>query len=388
MSYRSTIFCQLLRMLPRKKFDIRVQQEQADHYTKHFTAWNQLLVNLYAQVNQMNSLRDIETGMKVLSYDGYHLGLTHVARSTLAYANQRRDPMLFEQTFYDLLAKCRELSPQHRFKFKNPLYALDSTVIELCLSVFPWAQFRKAKGALKIHSLLDLRGTLPAFLVVSDGKTHDVKVAQKESWPLSPDSILVVDKAYLDFQWLNQLHSQGVFFVLRSKDNMKYQVLGQHNPPKNKAIINDLIIRLTGFQAQDKYPDPLRLVTYYDEQENRVFTYLTNNLALSPMTIAQIYKARWQIELFFKWIKQHLKIKTFLGTSLHAVLTQIWTAMIYYLLLSYIKFKTSYRYSLLVLARIFRQAAFQYLDIIDLLDLNPSLPAKPPEPDPQLYLFN
>lgn len=387
MRYFNTVFNQLLWMIPRDRFEGRAQRSGANYYTKHFTAWNQLLVNLYAQARQMKSLRDIETSFKLHQGCWYHLGVVNVARSTLSYANQKRDSRLFEQTFYELLEKCRTLTPKHKFKFKNPLYALDATVIDLCLSVFPWAKFRKTKGALKIHSLLDYRGTLPSFLVITDARQHDIKVAKKVTWPLSSDSILVVDRAYLDFQWLFSLHLQKVYFVLRAKDNMNYTIIGQHSIPKNKAILSDQIIRLEGYTSSQKYPEVLRLVTFYDEKEKKIFRFFTNHFSLSPTTIAAIYKARWDIELFFKWIKQNLKIKTFLGTSRNAVLTQIWTAMIYYLLLAYIKFQTRYDYSLLYFTRVIRESLFTRVDIIDLLSLSLPHLKHVPEPDFQLSLF-
>ena len=387
MRYFNTVLNQLLGILPRDHFEGRALRGQANRYTKHFTAWNQLIVNLYAQASGKKSLRDIETGLRMHQGCWYHLGLVNVTRSTLAYANQKRDYRLYEQTFYELLEKCQSLTPKHKFKFKNPLYALDATVIDLCLVVFPWAKFRKTKGALKIHALLDYRGTLPRFLVITDACQHEMKVAQEVTWPLSSDSILVVDKAYLDFQWLYGLHLQKVSFVLRAKDNMNYAVMGQHSTPKNKAVLSDQIIRLEGYASSQKYPEVLRLVTFSDETEQRTFRFLTNNLTLSPATIAAIYKARWEIELFFKWIKQNLKIKTFLGTSRNAVLTQIWIAMIYYLLLAYIKYQTHYGYSLLYFTRVIRESLFTRTDIIDLLNLSLPNLKKLPEPNFQLSLF-
>ena len=387
MRYFNTVLNQLLGMIDREKFESRARQGGANRYTKHYTAWNQFIVNLYAQACQKKSLRDIEMGFKLHQGCWYHLGLVNVTRSTISYANQKRDSRFYEQTFYELLEKCRSHTPKHKFKFKNPLYALDATVIDLCLSVFPWAKFRKAKGALKIHSLLDYRGNLPSFLVVTDALQHEITVAKEVSWPLCSDSILVMDKAYLDFQWLYGLHLQKVSFVLRAKANLDCQVLGQHTPSTNKAVLSDQIVRLAGPYSSQKYPEILRLVTFYDEQEKRIFRFLTNNLTLSPVTIAAIYKARWDIELFFKWIKQHLKIKTFLGTSRNAVLTQIWTAMTYYLLLAYIKYQTRYGYSLLHFTRVIRESLFTRKDIIDLLNLSLYKLKKLPDTDSQLFLF-
>lgn len=377
----------MLNLLPKDRFEVNADKYQANRYTKHFTAWGQLVVNLYAQASNKKSLRDTETGFRVHQGCWYHLGLENVARSTISYANANRNSALYEDTFYDLLGRCRDVTPKHRFKFKNPLAALDATVIDLCLSMYPWAKFRKTKGALKIHSLLDYRGTIPSFLVITDAKQHEVKVAKESSLPLSSDSILAVDKAYIDFQWLYGLFTRGVYFVTRAKDNMKYQVVGQHKEIKNKAVLSDEIIRLVGPLTSKKYPEDLRLVTYYDEKENKILEFITNNFHLAAATIAAIYKARWEIEIFFRWIKQNLKIKTFLGTSRNAVLTQIWTAMIYYLLLAYIKYQTKYGYTLLYFTRVIREALFKRTDIIDLLNLSPGRLQKLREPCYQATLF-
>jgi len=370
MKYHNTIFNQLLKMLPRDKFEQDVAREQANRYTKHFTAWNQLLVNLYAQVSGKKSLRDIETGFKMQQNSWYHLGLTNAVRSTISYANGKRPYQIAENTFYHLLRQCKDYAPKHKFRFKNPLYTLDATVIDLCLSMFPWAKFRKRKGALKIHTLLDHQGTIPSFMVVTDAKQHEVKVAKNLFLPVSLDSIITVDKAYVDFQWLYSLKRQGIYFVTRAKENMNYRVVGQQDVNSSKGLLADEEIMLTGFYTSQKYPEKLRFVKYYDLENDTTYEFLTNNFHLSAYTIAQIYKARWQVELFFKWIKQNLKIKTFLGTSKNAVLTQIWTAMIYYLLLAYVKYQTKYTHSLLHLTRVIKECLFKRADIIDLLNLS------------------
>jgi hypothetical protein len=385
--YRSTIFQQLLNLLPRSGFERRVAERQLQRYVKHFTPWNQLQVNLYAQASGKKSLRDVETGLRVQYRAWYHLGLTQVARSTLAYANTHRDAALYEETFYLLLAQCKSVTPKHKFRFKNPLYALDATVIDLCLEAFPWAKFRTTKGALKIHTLLDYCGSLPSFLVITDAKHHEVTVAREQALPLFRDSIVVMDKAYLDFQWLYRLHQQPVWFVTRAKTNLDCQVLGQHSQPQKKGVIADEKIQLCGPLTATKFPAPLRRITFEDASTKKVLVFLTNNFHLAATTIAAIYKARWEIELFFKWIKQNLKITTFLGTSRNAVLTQIWTAMIYYLLLAYIKYQTKYGYSLLHFTRIIREALFTDADIIDLLNLSLPKLVKLREPCPQLTLW-
>jgi hypothetical protein len=387
MNYHNTIFHQVLNFLPRGSFDAEVQATGADRYTKHFTARVQLIVNLYAQVSGKKSLRDIEAGLKVQHGSWYHLGIANIARSTVSYANSRRDYRLYENLFYRKLQECRDYTPRHKFRFKNPLYTLDSTTIDLCLSVFPWAKYRKTKGALKLHALLDHQGSIPSFVVVHEARRNDVKVARETDLPLSRDSIVVMDRAYFDFQWLHGLAAKGVYFVLRAKNNTQYQVLGQHKKSKKKAVISDELIRLDGPLTSRKYPDHLRLVTFYDEEKNKTLRFVTNNFHLAASTIADIYKSRWDIENFFKWIKQNLKIKTFLGTSHNAVLTQIWTAMIYYLLLAYIKFQNKYAYTLLHLARMIREALFKRADIIDLMNLSSADLKRGRDPCPQPTLF-
>jgi hypothetical protein len=387
MAYSNTVFRQLVNLIPSRPFHSEVERTGANRYTKHFTAWNQLIVNLYAQASGKKSLRDVETGLKVQSWAWYHLGLKNISRSQLSYVNARRDYRLFQSLYYHLFAHCVDLAPKHRFKFNNPLHVLDSTLVHLCLDVFPWAKYRKRKGALKIHTLLDLQGTIPSFIVVTDGRQHDLKVAKQVDLPLSPDSILVVDKAYIDFTWLYGLHLRKVFFVTRAFDNCSYKVIGQHGPADGKMVLNDQSILLRGSKSYRRYPHRLRLITYFDEITDKTLTFMTNNFQLSAKTIAQIYKARWDIELFFKWIKQNLKIKTFLGTSPNAVLVQIWTALIYYLLLAFIKFQTKYQFTLLHFTRVLKEALFQKVDIIALLKLSPNRFKLPHEPDGQMVLL-
>jgi hypothetical protein len=301
------------------------------------------------------------------------LGLESVARSTLADANSKRSADIYKDVFYDFLRKCQSLAPGHRFRFKNPLYTMDSTLVKLCLSVFPWASYRKRKGALKIHTLLDHNGCLPSFLTVTDGRCHDVRVVKdnKYGFPvLLPDSIITVDRGYYDFNWFYSLQLKRVSFVTRAKQNIKYIMTGQQEVPNNKGVISDQTIRLTGYYQQQDYPENLRLITFYDKEKKQELVFITNNFKLAASTIAELYKNRWEIELFFKWIKQNLKIKTFLGTSENAVMTQIWTAMIYYLLLAFIKFQTRYAYSMHELTRVIGETLLEHLDIIELLRTN------------------
>ncbi|MEK7776093.1 MAG: IS4 family transposase [Planctomycetota bacterium] len=365
-----TIFSELLKLCPRYHFDKAVEQYHGDRYVKTFTTWQQFMAILYSQITQKDSLRDIVTGLSAHAARWYHLGLSGIYKSTLADANAKRDYRTFENLFYHLLSRCKNLTPKHKFRFKNPLYTIDASTIDLCLSVFPWAKFRTTKGAIKMHCLYDHAGALPTFLTVTDGKKHDVRVVKDTTFPLLPDSIVSIDKAYIDYKWLNSLDEQGVWFVTRAKMNIDYAVVGQH-PTSGKRVLSDECILLRGTLTKTKYAKELRLIRYYDEERHKTLTFLTNNFKLAATTIAQIYKSRWQIELFFKWIKQNLKIKSFLGTSKNAVLTQIWVAMCYYLLLTYIKYQTKYSFSLLQLSRVIREMIFERKALIDILTLKP-----------------
>jgi hypothetical protein len=365
-----TIFAELLKLCPRYEFEKATERYGGNRYVKTFTTWQQYIAVLYSQITLKDSLRDIETGLGTQSGRWYHLGLKGVHRSTLSDANTKRDYRIFEDMFYHLLARCRDLTPRHRFRFNNPPYSIDATTIDLCLSVFPWARFKRAKGAIKMHCLYDHSGALPSFLTVTDGKRHDVTEAKNAGFPLSPDSIVSVDRAYIDYTWLYSLNAKRIWFVTRAKSNIDYAVTGQHQA-SGKGIISDESISLAGQHTRDKYPRDLRLIRFYDEKRKKTLVFLTNNFRLAASTIARVYKSRWQIELFFKWIKQNLKIKSFLGTSRNAVMTQIWVAMCYYLLLTYIKYQTKYGYSLLQLSRIIRETLFDRKSLVDILTLTP-----------------
>jgi len=387
MSHHNTIYNQLLHLIPRHHFESIVKRYDGDYYVKYFTCWQQFMTLLYAQVKGKDSLRDIETSLRAQSSRWYHIGLKDIKRSTLSDANNQRDYMIYEEIFYALLQKCKSITPKHKFRFKNPLYTLDATVIDLCLSLFPWAKFRKKKGALKLHYLYDHSGSIPSFLVVTDAKQHEIKVAKGQDLPIVSDSIISVDRAYIDYNWLYSLKKSRVSFVTLAKKNLKCEVIGQHKVDEKKGLLFDQTIKLTGYYQSRYYPQQLRLVGFIDPETKKEFVFLTNNFTLSAYTITQIYKARWQIELFFKWIKQNLKIKCFLGTSRNAVLTQIWVAMCYYLLLSYIKYQTKYSYSLLELTWIFSEMIFERVSLIDLLSCRHYNISKAREPDLQQSLF-
>jgi hypothetical protein len=363
-----------VQLFSRNDFKRIVNRYDGDKYTKTMDCWQQLLVLLYAQVKELKSLRDIETSLRTHADKWMHIGLESVARSTLADANSDRPHQIFGELFYAFLEKCQKIAPKHGFKVDMPVFTLDSTTISLCLSSFPWAKYRKRKGALKLHMLLDHDGCLPSFVSMSDGKCHDVRFAKEKDFglpALPPDSILTIDRGYLDYNWLYSLHEKGTTFIIRSKANMKYDIAGQHKKPnKSRGIMSDSVIELSNFYQSESYPDQLRLIRFYDKDENKELEFVTNNFTLAASTIASLYKGRWEIETFFKWIKQHLRIKTFLGTSENAVMIQVWVAMILYILLSFIKFQTKYAYSKLELLRIIRELLWESKSILEILRVN------------------
>ena len=387
---RNTVFSQLLQLICRYRFKTCVDRYAGDRYTKRFSCWQQLLVLLFAQAKGLNSLRDIEISLRSHHRKWYHLVLTSIARSTLADANTNRNADILKEVFYALLEKCRDLAPRHRFRFNNPLYTFDSTLINVCLSLFPWATYRKKKGAFKLHTLFDHSGYLPSFMVLTDGRTHDSTVVKDASYGvpgLSPDSILLIDRAYIDYRWLYSLTKQRLFFVTRTKRNMKYTVLGQQKSPENNGVIADRRVCLSNYYQSRYYPEPLRLVTVADPETGEPITFMTNNFTLDASTIAELYKSRWQIETFFKWIKQNLRIKSFLGTSKNAVMTQIWAAMIYYLLLSFIKFQTKCRHTLHELTRIIGELLLDDAHLIEIICVSLNAYAKVKRKHLQMSLF-
>lgn len=386
----NTIMSELLRIFPRYEFEKLEKEHKGNYYTKYFTGWQQLMVLLFAQIGGKDSLREIETSLSVHHSKWYHLGLKGIKRSTLSDAMSNRSSKIYEGVFYKLLEKCQSVTPKHRFRFKNPLLTLDSTVIDLCLSIFPWATFRKRKGAIKLHYLYDHSGSLPSFMVMTDGKHHDVRVARddkKLNFALLPDSIISFDRAYLDYNWLWDLNNKEVYFVTRSKGNIKCEITGQHQQVNNKHVVRDDVISLKGYYTSQKYPESLRIVGYTDPETGKYYEFLTNNFTLAAKTITDIYKSRWQIELFFKWIKQNLKIKSFLGTTPNAVLTQIWVAMCYYLLLTYIKYQTKFAHSITELSRMIKEILMERTMLIDILSLNVNKLKKIRDPIHQLSLF-
>lgn len=359
MAHHNTVFHQMVKFIPRYRFNQAARKHGGDYRVRSFDCWSHFLCLLYAQLTRQVSLRDLEVALRSKGRRLYHLGVSYICRSTLADANQRRSPQIFQEAFRVLYGQCLAKAPHHKFSFKNPLYTLDSTIISLCISLFRWARFRKRKGAVKIHTLLDHRGHIPSCAIITDGKTPDIVAARRMRF--EPDSILIIDRAYVDFCWLYQLHLQEIWFVTRLKSNIKYRIVQRNKAQKAAGITSDHIIRIEGSKA-DCIPINLRRVRYVDPKTKKAYVYLTNIFHLDAKEIADIYKERWQVELFFRWIKQHLKIKSFLGTSPNAVMNQIWVALCAYLLLAYLKFLSRSPFSMYVLKKRFE---------VNLLDLIP-----------------
>jgi len=366
MAHNSTIFSQLLQLVSRHDF-IRLEKEgfKFGHKPRSLTRWGQFVAMMFAHLSGRASLRDIASQLGAQARRLYHLGVRTVKRSTLSDANQGRPAEFFESVFHHLYAKCSAVAPKKRFRFKCKLYSFDSTVVDLCLSLFPWARFRKNKGGIKLHTLLDHDGHIPAFVQVTDAKTPDIVVARLLNLP--PGSITVFDRAYIDFAWFGSLDEKDQFFVTRMKRNISYKVVERHEVERSKGITSDQVIVLTGAKAKE-CSIPLRRIGYRDPETGKHYVFLTNIGHLVAKTICDIYHDRWQIELFFKWIKQNLKIKTFFGTSRNAVLTQVWIALITLLLLAFYKFKAKLGQSLTQILKLLQLTLFSRRNLWELLN--------------------
>ena len=371
MAHHNTVFSQILKLIPRHEFESLARKHHQGRKLRKMTRWSQFVSLGLAQLAGRASLRDVVSNLKAQAGKLYHLGCGSVNRSSLARINEQQPHSLYEALFGKLLARCQALGPRHRFRFKNTLYSLDASTIDLCLSVFPWAKFRTTKGAVKLHVGLDHDGYLPAFVQITEGRVHEVNLARKLDLP--GGSIVVFDRGYTDYAWYNHLNSEGIYFVTRQKTNACYTVIKRHAVSRTSGITSDQTIRLSGAKA-DQCPIRLRRIGYRDPDTGKHYVFLTNAFQLSASTIAAIYRERWQIELFFKWIKQNLKIKSFLGTSRNAVMTQIWVAMCMYLLLAYIRFMSKLGLGMQQILRLLQ------LNLFDRRDLNALLRGDPPEP--------
>lgn len=378
MSHNNTVISQLLKMLPRHDFDKLAKEHHAGRSFRKASRWSQFVTMMIAQLSGRSSLRDIVENISAQEHRLYHLGSTKLSKSTLSRINEDKPYTLYEALFGKLLARCKGAVPDHEFRFKNPLYSLDATTIDLCLSVFPWAKFRATKGGIKLHVGLNHAGYLPEFVTISDGKTHDMSEGRKIDFPKA--SIVAVDKAYNDYEWYKQLSDKGIFFVTRLKSNAKYRVVERREVLKSKGLNSDQTIEFTGIQTSKKCPIQLRRIGYRDDTTGKQYVFLTNNFKLCAKTIADIYKARWQVELFFKWIKHNLKIKTFVGTSKNAVLTQIWIAMCVYLLIAYLRFQSKLKRSMQQIIRVLQLNLFEKRELMPLLRGDPVK-----QTDPNIY---
>ena len=387
MTRVSSIFSQILQLIPRLEFESAVRQHGAERHARGFSSWGQFIAMLFCQLGHAKSLREICGGLAASEGKLRHLGVpTAPARSTLAYANEHRPWQLCQTVFEQLLAKCQTLAAsqpgtrkKRKFRFKNPLLSLDASVIDLCATMFDWAKFRLTKGAVKLHLLLDHDGYLPSYAVITEGKKHEVRVARQMRF--APGTILVFDRGYTDYEWFASLIQQGVYFVTRLKENADYGVVENLAIPQGRGVRRDQVIFFYKLAKAgiDAY---FRRIEFYDEETDRVLVFLTSHMGLAAATIAAVYKERWQIELFFRALKQSLRVKTFVGTSANALKTQLWTALVAMLLVKYLQLKSSFGWSLSNLVALLRQQLFVYRDLWTWIDdpfQPPSIPTGLPE---------
>ena len=388
MNAGKTVFAQVLEHLPRYEFDKFVKEYEGNHRVRRFPCYDQFLCLAYAQLTYRESLRDIETCLNSHHEKLYHIGFRgQISRSTIADAGEMRDYRIYQGFAYHLISLARKLyqNEELAIDLDYSLYAFDSTTIDLCLSLFPWAHFRKTKAAIKMHTLLDLRGSIPTFISLTTGKVHDVNVL--DILPLEKDSVIAIDRGYVDFTRLYALNLFPAFFVIRAKSNFRFRRLNSQKVDKTLGLRSDQRIVLTTKKSRAAYPESLRRVSYVDLDTKKRFVYLTNIFTVSAITVADIYKQRWQVELFFRWIKQHLRIKTFYGTSPNAVKTQIWIAVSIYLLVAILKKRLHLPGNLHTILQILEANIFEKRPIIQIVK-----DAYKQEPEPslcnQLNLFN
>lgn len=373
------VFAQLMDFVSMPEFRRCVKRYCGNKGIRNFACWDQFLCMAFAQLTYRESLRDIEACLRTKSKKLYHLGIRgRVARSTLARANDRRDWRIYQDFAMVLISEARRLYSKERFslRLKRAAYALDSTTIDLCLSLFPWAKFRRTKAAVKMHTLLDLRGSIPSVIVISRGNLHDVNILDEIVF--EPGAIYIMDRGYLDFTRLFRIEEASAFLVTRSKKNTQFKRLYSHTTDRSTGVIADQTIILTGTSSCNDYPEKLRRIVYRDPDTKKRLVFLTNNFRLAATTIAALYKSRWQIELFFKWIKQHLRIKAFFGTSENAVRSQIWIAVTTYVLVAIIKKRLALQQSLYTILQILSTSIFEKTPILSLFqnvdDLTEDLP--------------
>lgn len=370
MNTGRTILSQLLDFVSKYEFDKCVDKYKGNYRVRNFTCWEQFIVMSFAQLTNRESLRDIESCLDAVSSKLYHSGVkSKVKKSTLADANEKRDWRIYAEFAQLLIQEAKELYKDDNsfsVEIDEIAYALDSSTIDLCLSLFPWAKFRKNKGAVKMHTQIDLRGSIPTFIEITDGKVHDVNIL--DLLILEPGAFYIMDRAYLDFERLYHMHQCLTYFVIRQKHNFKYRRIYSRKVNKKLGFKTDQTIMLTGFYSKKKYPEKLRRIKYYDKSKNKTLVFITNNFKYDAEIIAKLYKERWKIELFFKWIKQHLRIKKFFGTSLNAVYTQIWSAVSIYLLIAIIKKRLKLKQELYTILQILSICIFEKVPINQLFE--------------------
>jgi hypothetical protein len=362
------VFTQVMDFMPLKTFQRCVERYQGNFSVKNFSCLDQFRIMAFAQLTYRESLRDIEACLRAQNNKLYHMGIrSKVSRSTLAEANEMRDWRIYADFAHHLISIARKLYQKEPLavELKNTVYALDTTTIDLCLSIFPWAHFRETKGAVRLHTLLDLRGNIPSFIYISDGKLHEVNVL--DIIPLEAGAFYIMDRGFLDFSRLHAITQASAFFVIRAKSNLKSRRLYSRPVDKSTGVVCDQSIILTVSKSVGDYPDKLRRVRYYDAETDKYLVFLTNNFLLPAITIAQLYKQRWQVELFFKWIKQHLRIKSFYGTSENAVKTQIWIAVSVYLIVAIIKKRLNIQESLYTILQVLSVSLFERTSMFQLL---------------------
>ena len=388
MNAGRTVFAQLIAHLSHVEFQRCVARYDGDHHHRSLSCWDQYLAMAFAQLTYRESLRDIEACLRSMSGKLYHMGFrSRIARSTLADANETHDWRIFAEFAQHLISVARPLHAHDPMgvDLDHSLYALDSTTIDLCLSLFPWAKFRQHKGAVKMHTLLDLHGNIPTFIRITDGKVHDVNILDE----IMPEAgaFYVMDRGYIDFERLYVFTLSAAFFVVRTKENVVLQRRYSRPVDKSTGLRSDQTVVLTAIESAKAYPDALRRVNYFDADTNQRLGFLTNNFAVPALTIAQIYKCRWQVELFFKWIKQHLRIKAFFGTSANAVKTQIWVAVSVYVLVAIIRKRLELDSSLYQILQILSLTLFEKTPILQALQISDSQDELL-DPGNQLILFD
>ena len=382
------VFSQVMEFLPLHIFHQCVNRYHGDYKVKEFTCLDQYYSMAFAQITYRESLRDIEACLRAQHGKLYHMGIRGpISRNTLANANKVRDWRIYADLALSLIATARKLYSKEAFldDLNETVYALDATTIDLCLSVFPWAHFRKTKGAIKLHTLLDLRGNIPTFIHISDGKLHEVNTL--DIIPVEAGSFYIMDRGYLDYARLYALSQASAFFITRAKSNMRCRRVYSHPVDRSTGLICDQSVLLTVPKSSRDYPERLRRVKYHDAEADKTLIFLTNNFALPALTVSMLYRCRWQVELFFRWIKQNLRIKTFFGTSENAVKTQIWIAVSVYVLVAIMKKQLNIRASLYTILQVLSVSAFERTLLFQLL-AQPDYKSEPDQNDNQLTLFN